>query len=253
MLADAHARTRASCAVHLIDISSQALERPSAGSPVPARLACVGTRRPTRRARAAAGADERTAAHAGAVPRLEHRQLRLAPRRAILLRDAARAAPATPAARRRSGEARGASCCSPTTIRSASPRRSTRTCSSASTASSAAEFDLGGVRRTRGLERARAAGRDAPGQPHPAGRVDRSGRPPRAVRRRRVDLDRELLQVHAKRQSTTWAPPPDLPLTATVGRRGRALRADAVDRRLTFVFERCPHPHTPRTRRQIQR
>ena len=75
-----------------------------------------------------------------AVSRLEHRQLRSAGRRRISADD--------PRARSRRGdslllgadlvEAGSASCCSPTTIRSASRRRSTATCWCASTASSAA-------------------------------------------------------------------------------------------------------------------
>ena len=122
-------------------------------------------RRPPRdlRGRPAAGGGARATRDnpdARAAARIQHRQLRHAGRARIPARDPRRArARRRAAARRRPGEAGGASCSSPTTIRSASPRRSTATCSSASTASSAARSistpsrtSRSGTRRTSRVE-----------------------------------------------------------------------------------------------------
>ena len=77
--------------------------------------------------------------HADAVPRIEHRQLRSARRRRVPAQHSRGARRRRRAAHRhRSRQAGSATCCWPTTIRSASPRPSTAICSCASTASSAA-------------------------------------------------------------------------------------------------------------------
>ena len=167
-------RAAASARVHLIDISSQALEQTEQRLGRLQHFSVVGHQshlrgRAAPRGRAATGqrSDARPAA------RIEHRQFRYAGgRRRSSQRIRARAGPGRPAAaRRRSREERSATCCSPTTIRSASPRRSTATCSSASTASSVAT-SISPLSPPRGMEPRAAAHRDASRQ------LQRPGRSP---------------------------------------------------------------------------
>ena len=123
-----------------------------------AGLAEVTARRAGRRARRSRSFSARTSATSirrGADAFLRGIRAALAPRR--------RAAP-----RRRSREAGARAARWPTTIRSASPRRSTGTCSCASTASSAATSTSTQFAHRARLERRRVARRDAPGQPRRA-------------------------------------------------------------------------------------
>ena len=133
-----------------------------------------------------------------AVPRLEHRQLRSARRASVPRAHPARAGAGRRAAdRRRPGEAGARSARSPTTTRSASPRRSTATCSCGSIASSAAISTLHGFRHRAVWNAARVPRRDAPGQ-----RASRSACPRRARRPRPVTLEGETIWTESSYKYT---------------------------------------------------
>ena len=153
-------RRGASARVHLIDISSQALEQTRAAAEPPASR--LGRRAPVDlRGRAAHGTSSARADGSTMLVLLlgsnignfdqpaAARVPRSHPRRARARRSAA--------ARRRPRQAGSAICCSPTTIRSASPPRSTRTCWSASTASSAETSTSTAFAHRRGVESRRSS------------------------------------------------------------------------------------------------
>ena len=108
----------------------------------------------------------RRRADARPLPRVEHRQFRRAGRRRFpAAHPRARSRPATSCSSAPTSSSPSAICCSPTTIRSASRRRSTRTSSCASTASSAATSTSPRSIIARSGTPSDQPDRDAPGQP----------------------------------------------------------------------------------------
>ena len=176
------ARSATPLTVHLVDVSPAALDR-AAPRARRARRRRRGrrTRRRTRTGSSKRGraARRRAARWCCSSARTSATSIRRAPTRSCAASARALATGRRAAHRRRSGEARSATCCWPTTIRSASPRPSTATCSCAINRELGGDFDIARVRATARCGTRRLAHGDAPRQPRSSSACASTRRRPR--------------------------------------------------------------------------